>query len=212
MFDWIAGFVAYWTGRVAAPILDLVHQTVHAAAGWLLGIIHGVQDAFSFWIGVINWLINQVVSIGRDVANWISYLWNTILPYIYGRIEAAIGYAVELWRDAISYAANGLAALERLAWSWIQSIISWAYDNIWLPLKRYADAIWNALVQWGYYAWWWITHPDQLAKALLGFLIQAAEDAFWSIAAPVGTFALRIVIANTQRFVQLLEAIIAAVL
>lgn len=212
MFDWIAGFVNGWLGRVAAPILDLVHQVVHAAVGWLLGIIHGVQDAFSFWIGVINWLINQVSKLFNEIGSWIDYLWHVILPYIYGRIEAVFNYAIELWRDAIAYAARGLAALEHWAWSWIQYVLRWAYDNIWLPLKKYADAIWDALVKWGYYAWWWITHPAELATALLDYLIAAAETAFWRIAAPVGEFALRIVVANLQRFVQLIETIIAAVL
>lgn len=212
MFDWITGFLGFWSNVVAGPIRDMVNQALHAVAGWLLGIIHDVQNAFSFWIGVVNWLIGQVENVAREIGSWISYLWNTILPWIYGRINAAFQWAEDLWRDAIGYAARGLAALEQWAWNAIQAVYRWAYDNIWLPLKQYADSIWDHLLQWGYTAWWWITHPDQLARALLGWLIVAAEDAFWAIAAPVGSFALRIVIANTQRFVQLLETIITAVI
>lgn len=211
MFDWIAGFLGFWASVVAQPIRDMVNQALHAVAGFLLGIIHDVQNAFSFWIGIIKWLITQVENIARDIGNWINYLFHTILPWIYGRLEAAFNYAVELWRDAISYAARGLAALEHLAWSWIQYVLKWAYDNIWLPLIKYADAIWRDLLKWGYTAWWWITHPTELATVLLDYLIAAAEAAFWRIAAPVGTFALRLVVANLRRFVGLLETIITAV-
>lgn len=212
MFDWIAGFVASWVGRVAAPVIDLVHQVVHAAVGWLLGIIHLVQDSFSFWIGIIRWLIDQIAHVFRDIENWVNYFLHSVIPWIVGRVEAAFRYALDLWHDAISYAQRGLAILENLAWSWIQSAYRWVYDHVWLPLKRYADAIWDAVLKWGYTAFWWITHPDQLAKKLLGWLIIAAEDSFWLIAAPVGTFALRIVVANARRFALLLETIVTAVL
>lgn len=61
-------------------------------------------------------------------------------------------------------------------------------------------------------AWWWVTHPDQLAEQLSLYVIKWLEREAWTIAPYLGKFVLALVVRNIRRILPIIEQIIAAVL
>jgi hypothetical protein len=61
-------------------------------------------------------------------------------------------------------------------------------------------------------AWWWVTHPDQLALVLFWWTLHYLERFAWTAAQYLGEFALALVMRNLRRFLHLAEEILAAVL
>lgn len=61
-------------------------------------------------------------------------------------------------------------------------------------------------------AWWWVTHPEQLARVLLWYLVHEMERQAWTIGKYLGEFVLAILAHNSRRVAILLEDIITAIL
>lgn len=61
-------------------------------------------------------------------------------------------------------------------------------------------------------AWWWITHPDQLAEQLSLYVVKWLEREAWTIAPYLGKFLLALVVRNVKRWLPILESILAAIL
>lgn len=212
MFDWISGFVARWAGRLQQDILDVVHWTVHAVAGVVYTVFGNVGRAWSGMWQSIHWLWIQASGYVAEVFGWIRQIVTVDLPVIWSTLLAdvrgVLGEIGRVWSDLVAR----IEQLGRYAAGLVQQAIVWVVDHVYSPLKAYADAIYNDLLKWGFYAWRLLNDPPRLAAILLGALIAAAESAFWSIAPPVGRFVLGILLHNGQRFASLLESILTAVL
>lgn len=61
-------------------------------------------------------------------------------------------------------------------------------------------------------AWWWVTHPDQLAEQLVFYVVKWLEREAWTIAPYLGKFLLALVVKNVPRLLPLIESIVAAIL
>jgi hypothetical protein len=123
--------------------------------------------------------------------------------------------ALKLWHGIAHVAALAFYWVERLTADvvhWLTSLRRWIVREIWNPLVARAEQIWDDLVKWGYTAWWYITHPADLAKLLLWPLAKAVEDNSWSLGGILGTFGLTLVLRNARRFAQLVEHIMTAIL
>lgn len=212
MFDWIAGFVARWAGSVPSAVRDLVHWAVHALAGVVYTVFGNVGGAWHLMFTVLHWLFTS----GSDFVKWVvthlTYLVKVWLP----RIEAT---ALALWRDALAFATRlwhdaitRIEQLTQLARRWVDDAISWVVTHIWDPLTADIRQLRADLLAWGYFAYQLLTHPDRLAAIVGDALISWAESQFWRIAGPLGSFVLRLLLANARRFAQLLETIVTAVL
>jgi hypothetical protein len=61
-------------------------------------------------------------------------------------------------------------------------------------------------------AWWWITHPGDLADQLGWHIVRWLEDHAWEAAHWLGGFGVSLVLHNARRFTAAIESILAAVL
>lgn len=212
MLDWLTGWFTNFASTVGDPIVGMVHWAVHALASVVLSVFRNVLKAWDDFTGAIDGLGDSIWHFVNRVWHALWWLITKEVPRIWrwlaqesARVWKGIRYAwataVRLFNDAIGFA-------ERI----VDDVIGWVQRDVWKPLRDLADLLWRDLLKWGWTAWWWITHPADLAKMLLAYLIKAAEDAFWSVATPAGTFALRLVLANARRFAILIEDIVRAVL
>lgn len=212
MFDWIAGFVARWAGRIGADILDVVHWSVHALAGVVYAVFGNVGNAWHLlWLS-FHWLEVQTRLMGASVFGWIRQIITTDLPWLWHILLSDVkGLLAEIGRVAGVVEADLLRGLNVLR-GVIDSVVRWVVANVYDPLKAFADQLRADLEKWGFFAWRLLNDPPKLAAILLGALIAAAESAFFSIAAPAGRFVLGLLIHNAAKVASLLESIVAAVL
>lgn len=212
MLDWIAGFVGRWAASVPSPVRDLVHWAVHALAGVVYAVFGNVGRAWHDMFTAFHWVESTARDLVIWVVRWLTWLIRVAIP----RIDAAI---LAYWRDALRFARTlyddalaGILRLSRLARQWVDDALKWVRVNVWDPLLADVRQLRADLLKWGYFAYQLVTHPSQLAAILGDALISWAEQQFWRIAGPAGTFALRLVAANVRKFAQLAETILAAVL
>lgn len=139
-----------------------------------------------------------------------------IVSEIGGRIPGPV-------RSLIHIATGGLAALIDLvfgnvAGAWEE--LARAGEGLEHFLARHIDAVYGALRRIITYdiphfamtAWWWTTHPHQLADQLYWHIVYWLEQRAWSTAQYLGEFALALLMHNARRVLHLLEVIVAAVL
>jgi hypothetical protein len=212
VLNWIKGYIDRWSGVVDSATRDLVHWAIHALAGVVYTVFGNVGSAWHDLFTGLRWLR----STGADLATWLTNHIVWIVTHDLPRLgQLILGY----WRDALNFATglyhDALRAVEAalgVARRLVDDAISWVTTHVWDPLLADAKQLRADLLKWGYTAWQIVTHPGQLAAIVGDALVAWGEAQFWRLAQPVGTFALRLVVANLRRFVQLAETILTAVL
>lgn len=211
MFDWITGWFIRWGPLVEQKIIDMVHWAVHAVASVLIAVFAHVLDAWKWYLDTWRVLAHEVVDLAHDVWDFAARLVRVYLPRItrwaWTWIVFLYHLSLKIWHDTLT----ALAVLRALAWSWIQALWHRVVTDVWDPLKKYADLIWHDLLKWGWVAWWWITHPQNLAGLLFWHIIGWLEHYAWEASKRLGTFGLALVRNNLHRFLILIEDIVAAV-
>lgn len=212
VLDWLTGWFSSAASIVAKPIIDLVHWAVHALGSVVLTVFSHVFGAWSQLAGWFEGFFRAFTWLIHAIAHVITEIKRVIIPAVvkyfkvYYHLLYVFAHAVLAWAVAAFKAAEALARLL------VRDAIAWVIAHVWNPLKAFADYIWAHLLQWGYVAWWWITHLKELADALIYHLVDSLERNAWDIAGKLGTFALALVVRNLARFIKLAESIIAAVL
>lgn len=169
------------------------------------GAWNGLTDAFrAFHSALDNW--------SHEVYLFGDYLIRHLIPSIVRWAErelAKLSAFISRVYDDLQRAVNDL--ILRIA-STARALTKWVLDNVYDPLKEYADQIWADLKKWGYTAWWYITHPDALAELIIFPIATSLEKHAWQLAGQLGKFALSLVLANVRQFINLIEDIVDSVL
>jgi len=211
MLDWIEGYVKRWAAFVLAPIIDLVHWGLHAVAGVVYTVFQHVHAAWLVVHGAATHIADWLEHFGAELVAYIKQIVTVDIPVLWNimlqNVKGLLADIAKIWGEAQALIQKALdSALLAVA-----SLSKWVIDNVWNPLVASVKQLEADLLKWGYAAWQLLNDPAKLASILLGALVAAAEDAFWSLAGPVGRFALGIVLRNAGKFAQLIEAIVSAV-
>jgi hypothetical protein len=212
VFDWITHWFISWAPLVEQKVRDMVHWAIHAVASVLIGVFRHVLDAW-------KWVIYGLAFLGYEEIHFAEDVWNfgrrVVLVYLPRLLRWAWGWIQFLHKliwTIYGDLVRALDSLRKLAWSWILDLWRNVLRFVWDPLKRFADLIWHDLLKWGWTAWWWITHPEELAGFLFWHIIHWLEFYAWEAGKRLGTFGLSLVRHNLHRFLILVEDVISAVL
>lgn len=212
MLEWIAGYVARWTGYVEQNTRGLVQWGLHALAGVVYAVFGNVGKAWHVLLAALQWMHGEADSFAGWVVLHLTALVTVDLPKLWSYAVAGFRAAAQLASRLYHLALAAAAAAAQLARQLVKDAIGWVITHVYDPLLALAKQLRADLLKWGYAAWWLVTHPDKLAPILLGALIGAAESAFFTIAGPAGRFALRLIVSQLPRLLTLTEAIVKAVL
>jgi hypothetical protein len=211
MLDWIASFTNRWLAPVGQAVVDLVHWTVHALASVVYFVFGAVGKAWDNVWGALGWQLTAAAQFVDSVYQLARKVLKVYFPAVYSWIAketTLIRNTADAWYHDALHAVD-LARHE--AAHLIDDLRSWVQRDIWAPLVADTRQLRADLQKWGYTAWWYITHPDALAKLLLTALIAAAESAIWQISGPVLTFATKLILANIRRIAILAEDVFTSV-
>lgn len=212
MFNWLWNTI-YGSGRrIANNILNLIHEVVNGLMG-ALGAIYGALWA-AWWdmlwaasalVGIVEWFCRPVMyaiwSINREITDFIY----PIMAGLRRRITdglAKLETTVAGWvKDAITTATNA-----------VNGLLSWVVRNVYTPVKAWVDDLYRKMSAWAWTAYYYITHPDALARVIFWALWAVFQQNAWAVAEITGEWLLRLVLANFVRSVRLVETIVADVL
>jgi hypothetical protein len=146
---------------------------------------------------VLGWL-RRIVGFGwSGVTDAIKAFVHTVVGGIAGVVSLVFHAVTGAWDELTSAAAeleNGAHQLGRSLWHKLSEIVGY-----WIP-------------HFAFTAWWWVTHPDQLARTLLWYLVAALEREAWTAGQYLGEFGLALFTRNLRRFLHVLEHVFTAVL
>lgn len=146
---------------------------------------------------MITWLRRFLDGVAGRIGHGIADVISTVGGAIAGIFSTVSSDVTDAWRD-LTANLDALAEAVRQAG---------------LALYRHAEAVLRFWVpHFAVYAWWWVTHPDQLADSLFWYLIRWLEQRAWTVARYLGEFTLALVMHNMRRLALLAEDILHAVL
>lgn len=146
-------------------------------------------------------MLNWLRSVAGTVAAWLGKAGGNVVNLAIGGIAAIF--------DLVTGNVSG-------AWTRLQQVIA---DVLGLS-RQVLDDITQHLVtllkhlipRYAMTAWWWVTHPDDLASVLFWYLVKWLEARAWTVGKYLGDFALSLVAHNVKRLALLVEDIVKAVL
>lgn len=212
MISWLTGWVNKFIHIVPDAVLALVHWAVHALALVVEAVFHDVAVAWRTYWGAIVAIERACFDFGAAVYGLAVKVLRYWVPRLIDDLRRA---ALALWHGidwVWSHAVAEVNALRKLAWKWINDLWHLVLRDVWKPLKDFADELYRLIKAWAYVAWWWITHLDRLADAMIFHIAASLEKYAWQLARLLGTFLTALILHNVRRFVLLLETILAAVL
>jgi hypothetical protein len=146
---------------------------------------------------LLRWLEHLVSSIGRHIPSPIRTLIHLATGGLAALVDLVFGNVDGAWEE-LAKAGQGL-----------EHFISKHADAIYAALRR---IITYDIPHFAMTAWWWTTHPHQLADQLYWHIVYWLEQRAWSTGQYLGEFALSLLMHNARRFIHALEVIVAAVL
>lgn len=146
---------------------------------------------------MIKWLESLLGSAGRAVSSPISRLIGWAVGGLTSILELIFGDVTTAWKDA----ARAARDLEVMTDHFGAGVFSALHRLITFDIPHFAMT-----------AWWWATHPHDLADVLYWHVIYWLEARAWATGRYLGEFLTSLILHNMRRVAHLLEAILAAVL
>lgn len=212
MFDWLHNTVYSLFGSVSGSVKDFVHSVLKG----LIGALNAVAGrAWTAWWDLLWGAYTLVTGITGFVQAVYSRLWLILNQYINSLLQDVAALWSQIWRSVahiFDTVWGWVVTIRDYLWQQIESARQWVIENVWAPLWGWVQDIYDKLTRWAWMAYWYITHPDDLARVLFWSLVNAfARDAFF-VARIVGDWLLRTILANIPRSLGLIETIIKDVL
>src|SRR5574337_625730 len=155
-------------------------------------------------VWVITYQVYAVFSFLGTIVNHVAAAWHAMYTWV-----NSLYTAVETFAHAV-YAY--LYKLVKVLLAQISAVTSWVLHSVFDPLIAQVKSLWTKLQQWGYTAYWYVTHPQDLADLLLHYLLVSLQKSVWAVARTMGEFFARLFLQNVPRTITLIEQIIADVL
>ena len=146
---------------------------------------------------MLNWargLLGSAIGVGEGA---IKSLISAAVSGISAVLDTVFGHVFGAWRDLAR--ATEIASV---AWGHYQE---WTFDHL-------RHIIGHDIPVFAQGAYWWIAHPDALARRLFWWLVRMAEDNAFTAAQHLGSFLLSLAWHHTEQIAQTAEDIIDAVL
>lgn len=211
MFGWLSNLFSN-------PVSD-----IKAAWHWITGAITAVYSYFSNLIdqlnNALNWLDSVINRYVTDIYNAIQTAWNAVQWVIHIGIPNVVSWAENELAKARNYAVglynwavSELGRLENWALSQLDKLANWVLQNIWDPLWNWIQSAIRWIENEGAYAYFLLTHPDQLAILLAKYILSAWMDLASKYGRVFVRWLMSHMISDSKWFANLLENILSALL
>lgn len=212
MLDWLKKNFTSWANVVSDQIRQFVYNQVYAVMSFLGTIVNHVSDAWHQMYTWANGLFSGISAFATSVYAYFYRIIRVTLPGIIRWADKAVkALTAWVWGHIVTL-TNAIWALRGYLLNLIDGVLAWVKHSIYDPLMSEVTSLWSSLKKWGYTAWWYITHPQDLADLLLTYILISVQKSVWLVARTMGEFFFRLFMQNVPRSVDLIEKIISDVL
>ena len=145
-------------------------------------------------LNVIRRLLSNPVG---AVSSGVHTLINAGLSALASLVDTVFGNVTGAWGDLAQWFESLPAALAHLN--------TWLYAHL-------RQLVTHDIPVYAQGAYWWVTHPGDLANLLFWHLVRSLENQAWTAAEYLGEFIVALIARNALRVARLAETILAAVL
>lgn len=146
---------------------------------------------------MLNWLRGIISGIGGAVSSGISDAVSAVIS----ALAAVVDFVFKDVLDAWTGLAKAWHDFDVLTGAWIPEVV-----------RLFTRILTYDIPHFAYTAWWWTTHPDQLASVLYWYLIGYLEERAWATAGYLGEFITALIARNLRRVALLIEDILHAII
>lgn len=189
-----------------------VRDAVHALAGWIQTIIGHVGDAWDEMVDGIVAVKHALAWFASEVEGTFEHVFEYWIPAIYrwvGRLVMRLGDAIE--EVAGDLARNVTNLIKRIARS-ARTLTDWVLRNVWTPLAGWVKDLYRLVRDWAYTAWYYVSHPQRLAKLVWRHVVVEIAEGFEWTAKWLGHFVVVTFLRNLNRLVGFVESFLADLL
>lgn len=190
---------------------------------WVLDIF---QTIYSYLDNLVNaiwqditYVYQYLQSLYNYVINTLDNFYNTFLNLVYQSIRDLQAWVTRLMNDIYLFAdqiINWTQSLINSIYSWVgqqlANLANWAIANIWDPLYNAINGALNWIYKYGYYMFWLLTHPDQLALLLAKYILAAWYQLGRQYAGAIGRFLLYSMVRAGSEVGGILSDILASII
>jgi hypothetical protein len=146
-----------------------------------------------------------------------------VLSWVRGLLSSGASLVDRGVQALISAAVGGLASLLDTIFGNVDGAwhdLAREFDTAAGVIGHFTSSVWHHLETlvthdipvWAQGAYWWVTHPEALARVMLWPLLRVLEDNAWTAADWLAEFGLALLVKNINRVAQLAETVLAAIL
>jgi len=204
LWNWgISGIDDLWR-----KFLSVIQSVYSFIDGWINSVVAWANQLWNDftqfaasvvgWVnGLIQWIQGWVIRLYNDVEQWVSSLWNQLYQYIQ-----------DVYHWILGQVANLIQMIENV-WS---SIVNWVIQNIWDPLYNFISGVYQWVVTNGYWMFYLLTHPDQLAKLLGEYILREWINLSKKYAGVVGRWLVHSMLSAGHDVGDIIASVIASII
>lgn len=186
VFQVIYSYIDGWINQIIGDI-NSVYQ-------WVWGLIQAVERfAQSIYTAVTSWAIKTF----NGIIAWVGNLWNQLYSYAKGILAWASQWVARIYSDFTG---------------WIRQLENWVIQDIWSPLYNFISGALRWIQTEGAWAFYLVTHPDQLALILGRYILAAWMNLGRRYAGPLGRWMIHTMLSMSGEVAGILEDFIAGIL
>jgi hypothetical protein len=169
-----------------------VSDVWHAVSGFFHGVWSditgavgsvekGVKYIYDVFVGVFHlvhgaWddMVRGAEAVGqwaggafRDVYNFGKWVIDKAIPDVVRWVTGKLAWLGDQIAQGLVTLSHWVSGLVADIWDGIKAIPGWVVHNIYEPLKGFFDQAWHWITHEGALLWYYITHPETLAKLLV---------------------------------------------
>lgn len=146
---------------------------------------------------MLNWARSLLGSAASAGLGALRSLLDAAIAGITSVLDTVFGNVFSAWHD--------LARAAEIAAIATGHYTEWTYDHL-------RHLVGHDIPVYAQTAFWWVTHPEQLARVLFWHLVRMAEDNAFTVARYLGSFAISLAWHHADELAKTAEDIIDAIL
>jgi hypothetical protein len=203
-FNWgIGGLKDLW--NKAVQLIMVVYSYVD---GWVNALLSDINSLYQWASGFINAVQRWVFQLYTSLSNWVTKIYGDFERWVsglYGELKGDILGIIRWITQQLNNVVNwALAQLNRLE--------KWVLDNIWNPLYNAVRGAVDWITKYGYWAYYMVTHPDQLALIVGKYILGAWIGLGRRYAGVFGRWMVHTMIRAGHDVAGILEDVIASII
>lgn len=211
MFGWLKKALNWGIGGIEDlwnKAVSLVMAVYSYVDSWINSLLNDINSIYQWASGFIGSVEQWVMGLYNSLAGWVSK--------IYGDVERWVSSLwSQLWNDiqgAIRWVTQQLNNLLGWAEAQLNRLVNWVIQNIWNPLLNGINGAINWITKYGYWAYYMVTHPEELAKLVGRYILGSWVGLGRRYAGVFGKWMVHTMIRAGSEVAGILEDVIASII